>query len=307
MSGSSANLRFDAESGSPSIGNNVRMCTLEVGAQFAKPNVASKHVMRLVILSPCILNDDKLGYFAHVFSNANIQVVGALIHKPNIVGPAFSGSLIWTRVRSRGPRKTIRRIVYHKMESSFHLPIHKKADEYFEERNIPTLISEEKYSASVVDFIRSKSPDALFRTGWGIIKEPLLSLTPIGVLSYHHGDIRRYRGMPPCFWQLYHNESSMKVTVQILSGGLDCGLIVKEKAIPIGKSDTLKTLHRRAYTETYSMASEAMNLLNNKRFQPVQLSQEELGPIYSTPMVMQLVALHWKVLFRRIIEFGANP
>ena len=32
--------------------------------------------------------------------------------------------------------------------------------------------------------------------GFGIVKEPLLSLASQGILSYHHGNMRKYRGQP---------------------------------------------------------------------------------------------------------------
>lgn len=39
------------------------------------------------------------------------------------------------------------------------------------------------------------------------------------MLSYHHGDMRRYRGQPPGFWELYNGEREIGVTVQRLAAG----------------------------------------------------------------------------------------
>ena len=61
-----------------------------------------------------------------------------------------------------------------------------------------------------MEAIARRTPDVLLRIGgFGIVKEPLLSLCRAGVLSYHHGDMRRYRGQPPAFWELYHGERSI--------------------------------------------------------------------------------------------------
>lgn len=143
----------------------------------------------------------------------------------------------------------------------------------------------------------------MLRIGWGIIKEPLLSLTPKGIISYHHGDFQKYRGIPPCFWALYYGESEMKVTIQILSEGVDCGPIVKEKVIPIYKNDSLKALHRRTYTQTYSLAAEACKLLNNDRFIPHKLLKEKLGPLYTTPSFLQIIKFIVRMNFRRLVWF----
>ena len=45
--------------------------------------------------------------------------------------------------------------------------------------------------------------------GYGIIKRPLLEITNFGVFSYHHGDMKFYRGMLPAFWELYNGETRM--------------------------------------------------------------------------------------------------
>jgi methionyl-tRNA formyltransferase len=72
-------------------------------------------------------------------------------------------------------------------------------------------------------------PDLLLLIGgFGIIKAPLLDLAPQGVLSYHHGDMREYRGQPPAFWELYNGEKPNRVTVQRLSPGIDCGQPIVE-------------------------------------------------------------------------------
>jgi methionyl-tRNA formyltransferase len=73
-----------------------------------------------------------------------------------------------------------------------------------------------------IENIRKFKPDILLLIdGFGIIKEPLLKITPLGVLSYHHGNMQKYRGEPPAFLELYNNENEMGITVQILSSGLE--------------------------------------------------------------------------------------
>ena len=51
--------------------------------------------------------------------------------------------------------------------------------------------------------------------------------------------MRKYRGMPPGLWELYHGEREMGITVQKLAAGLDCGVPIEEKHIPIYPNDTL--------------------------------------------------------------------
>ena len=253
--------------------------------------------MRIVILAPQKLNESKLEYFKHIFLSSKIEVLGAVILNPIKEKPLLK---LRRKIKRDGLLMSLRRFIYNKIETKFHNSMKRSAKLYFEEKSIPIVVTKEKYSKNVIEFISSKKPDALFRTGWGIIKEPLLSITPVGIVSYHHGDIRKYRGMPPCFWQLYNNESSMKVTIQILKEGLDCGKIVAEKDVQIRERDDLKTLHRRVYAVTYSMASVALEMLDDPHFKPVEIKKSNLGTLYTTPKISQLFMLYLKIYIKNI-------
>jgi methionyl-tRNA formyltransferase len=134
--------------------------------------------------------------------------------------------------------------------------------------------------------------------GYGIIKEPILSIPPFGILSYHHGDMRKYRGQPPAFWELYNNEKEMGITVQILNSGLDCGIPVVEKTVEIRKNDTLKMLFNRAMKESESMMHEALKMLENPGFHPAKI--ESFGKVYTLPDLGQWLKLNIKGLLRRL-------
>lgn len=133
--------------------------------------------------------------------------------------------------------------------------------------------------------------------GYGIIKEPLLSLPPAGILSYHHGNMRKYRGMPPAFWELYNGEKEMGVTVQILAPGLDKGIPVEEKTIAIRKKDSLKTLEARAYEESTDMLYNALKKLNSEQFVPTAI--DKFGKVYTLPNLRQWLGLRLKILKRQ--------
>jgi folate-dependent phosphoribosylglycinamide formyltransferase PurN len=155
------------------------------------------------------------------------------------------------------------------------------------------------YSPETIDIIRKSNPDILLLVGgFGILKEPLLSLTRLGVLSYHHGDMRKYRGQPPAFWELYNNEKEMGITVQILTSGLDCGIPVVEKTLEIKKDDTPEKLQIRAEKESENMMYEALKKLADPGFVPSKI--EIYGKIYTIPDLKQWIVLKMKILWRRI-------
>jgi len=173
------------------------------------------------------------------------------------------------------------------------------ASTFFSERGVSVVETENLYDGDVLDAIRSTKPDCIFRTGFGIIQEPVLSLAPRGVISYHHGDMRRYRGIPPGFWELHDGERAMGVTLQVIDTGLDSGKIVLERSVPILPTDSWSTLEKRAFAESVTMAFEACLLLARDDFEPRALPASELGRLYTLPNLRQWLTLQGRVVVRR--------
>lgn len=170
--------------------------------------------------------------------------------------------------------------------------------EFCRNNDIEIIETNNPYSQTTVENIRKYNLDLLILVGgYGIVKKTLLNITPIGVLSYHHGDMRKYRGMPPAFWELYNNEEEMGVTVQILSSGLDNGLPVEEKKILINKDDTLKKLHKRASDESIDMLYNALLKLSDNEYSPEKI--DEFGKVYTLPNLRQWITLKLKLLWRK--------
>lgn len=155
------------------------------------------------------------------------------------------------------------------------------------------------YSEQTLAFIRAQRPDLLFRNGFGIIREPVLSLAPKGVISFHHGDIRRYRGQPVAFWELHDGEPRMGVTVQVLSDKLDGGKIVVERSVPILPRDSWRTLEQRAYAVSTPLIDEACRLLADPAFTPTTVPADELGALYTTPNLRQWLRAQGRIAARR--------
>lgn len=89
----------------------------------------------------------------------------------------------------------------------------KGSGQYFEERDIET--------------IREHRPDFILRFGFNIIRGEILSASPYGVWSFHHDDLDAYRGLPACFWPGYFADPVQGVTLQKLTDGIDCGVVLK--------------------------------------------------------------------------------
>ncbi len=171
------------------------------------------------------------------------------------------------------------------------------AKEFLSAKGVVCIETTSPYSDDNTQKLKSLQPDAMVMLGgFGIVKEPLLSLAPQGILSYHHGNMRKYRGQPVGFWELYNGEKEMGVTVQRMAAGIDKGSPIVEKTIPIKKGDRQNTLCNRALQESTDMMHKALHIINQPDYQLSTIDQ--YGPIYTLPNLRQYIALQIKLLLR---------
>jgi methionyl-tRNA formyltransferase len=164
----------------------------------------------------------------------------------------------------------------------------------FERLRVPIVCTKDPYGEETIQAIRHLRPEVLLLIGgFGIIKPPLLNLAPQGVLSYHHGDMRKYRGQPPAFWELYNGEQQIGVTVQRLKAGIDCGEPIVERRFPIRRNDTLGSLSKRIFAGSTDMMKEAVQRLEESSGRAEGITS--VGHLYTLPNLRQ-----WLVFQARI-------
>ncbi|HNX43640.1 MAG TPA: formyltransferase family protein [Bacteroidales bacterium] len=173
------------------------------------------------------------------------------------------------------------------------------AEDFCSRYNIPVFKTDDPYSERTLDSIRSEKIDILvYLSGFGtIIRKPLLEIAPLGVLSYHHGNMREYRGQPAAFWELYNGEAEMGATVQRINEWIDTGMPIVEKIIPIHPTDTYNILRERLYSETPEMMAEALKRYETDDFRPCRL--ENYGTLYRIPSAKEYLILRYRVFRRR--------
>jgi len=89
-----------------------------------------------------------------------------------------------------------------------------KFSEYFQEEDLAR--------------IRGFDLDFILRFGFGIIRGEILKVPRYGVWSFHHGDEQKYRGAPPCFWEIDQAQPETGVMLQRLTDRLDGGIVLKK-------------------------------------------------------------------------------
>lgn len=143
--------------------------------------------------------------------------------------------------------------------------------------------------------------DVAVRFGFGILKGDVLDAPEYGVLSFHHGDLREYRGMPSGFWEYLNGEDTAGVTLQRLSETLDGGEIAAYEPVDIADARTWNEVRRRLFDASDGMLAKGVeNIVRGVE----PRSPEELGDLYSLPEgsdVLKYVFKEGKGRVRRVV------
>ncbi len=84
------------------------------------------------------------------------------------------------------------------------------------------------FSENDIQIIREYDLDIILRFGFNIIRGEILTTARYGVWSFHHDDELKYRGAPPCFWEIYKHDPETGAVLQKLTDKLDGGVVLKK-------------------------------------------------------------------------------
>ncbi|MGH6706121.1 MAG: glucosamine inositolphosphorylceramide transferase family protein [Sphingomicrobium sp.] len=122
-----------------------------------------------------------------------------------------------------------------------------------------------------LDWIAERRIDAVLKFGLNLLTVPEAAKLAAPILSYHHGDPRRFRGRPAGFYELQQGERFLGQIVQILSNKLDSG-----EVLAFAESRVANYSYRRTLSDAFALSPPLL---------PVALSALESGdrlPIRAT-------------------------
>lgn len=137
--------------------------------------------------------------------------------------------------------------------------------------------------------------DVVIRFGMNLIKNPESVEARLGILSYHHGEISRFRGRPSGFYELLSKENVMGVTVQELNDKLDAGKVrasAFSRIIPFSYAKTLNL----AFMSGVPLLARA---LYHNEAAPNEAS-EALGPLTYLPNNRKMIKFLCLILRARV-------
>ncbi len=101
-------------------------------------------------------------------------------------------------------------------------------------------------SEETVGLLEEVAPEVIVVAAYGqILREAVFSIPPLGTVNIHASLLPRYRGAAPINWAIICGEVETGVTTFLIDEGLDTGMILLRREIPIGRDETAGELHDR--------------------------------------------------------------
>ncbi len=98
------------------------------------------------------------------------------------------------------------------------------------------------HAPEVAERVRRFAPHLGLSLGGPILKRSLFAIPRLGTINLHKGKLPDFRGMPPAFWELWHDQSSVGCSVHMVDDGLDTGALLGETAVRRQRFSSVKGL-----------------------------------------------------------------
>lgn len=159
--------------------------------------------------------------------------------------------------------------------------------------NLTILTVDDIHAAETLETVRVFAADLGLSLGAPFLRPSLFSLPRLGTLNLHKGKLPEYRGMPPAFWELWNDETSVGCTVHWIDAKLDTGPIVIADAVPRKAYSTVRGMQLLLDELGVELTRKAVSLVLSGTSRP--LPQPAEGRTYRKPAVAQIVALNRKL------------
>ena len=148
--------------------------------------------------------------------------------------------------------------------------------------------------AEFVQGLYERAPDLVISVACPyILKNHLLTLPRFGCVNIHHAPLPRYKGMMPTFWQMFHGEQSVGVTVHYMGTKLDEGRILLQEDLPISPGEPLDTLIRRSKRHgAHCMARVVRSIASRNENEIGVEVPDEQGSYFTFPKHEEIVEFH---------------
>jgi|SRR5579862_1299541 len=138
------------------------------------------------------------------------------------------------------------------------------------------------------DSLASRPPDLLISVACPYILKPaLLSIPKLGCFNIHHAPLPKYKGMMPTFWQMYHGERSVGITIHAMVERIDEGEILLQDELPIERDESLDKLIRRSKVHAAHCLARVLRQLQMGQRNYISINKDK-GSYFSFPTLADI-------------------
>ena len=150
-------------------------------------------------------------------------------------------------------------------------------------KNVKVFYQNSLHQQEFLDQLRHQNLDLIISVAAPtIFKQELIDIPRLGCVNIHHAPLPRYRGMMPNFWQLYHGEKTVGITIHKINSKIDEGEIILQRQVLINPSESLDALIKRTKRLGAHYMVEAIKMIGNGKVRYKKNRPEE-GSYFSFP------------------------
>lgn len=150
--------------------------------------------------------------------------------------------------------------------------------------------------------IREHGLDFIIRFGFNIIRGEILESARYGVWSFHHDDEQKYRGTPPGFWEVYHDDPVTGSILQRLTDRLDGGVVLKKGFFKTIRCSYMRSRDRSFFDSAVWPLQVCIDIMNGTAAYLDAPPSTTSAPIYYAPTNLQMILFTLKTISRCVGE-----
>lgn len=99
--------------------------------------------------------------------------------------------------------------------------------------NVPLYAFTDFHDSEARAALADLKPDLGVIAGTYILKDSVFLIPRLGSINLHSGNVPRYRGAAPAFWEIYNGEKSVGITIHRVAASVDAGHVLSQEEFPV--------------------------------------------------------------------------
>lgn len=133
----------------------------------------------------------------------------------------------------------------------------------------PVNLKDENFVAA----LRALNADLFIVIAFRMLPQVVWQMPPLGTFNLHASLLPKYRGAAPINWAVMNGDTTTGVTTFFLKHEIDTGDIIQQRAIDIGRTDNVETVHDRLMVLGASMVIETVDAIIAGEVHPIPQEQ----------------------------------